>query len=400
MMRHVTIGLLILMLFTVGCTMTQQRCEPPAKPMTDVNGNVVCVYGNFTDQGSEETGLNDSVVEKKPENMTAEEYLEELRREAGIDENASDKPDVEQPAENATPDADQEEQEQMPNGEPAEEPVQEAEEMDSEEAAQAAAAALTQAECDELPSRTVTEGDIVSFSNLEATDPDGDPLTYTFYPPLNEDGQWQTEQGDAGVYLLTITVSDGVNNVSRDVLVTVEERNRAPVIGDVGDVTITAGDTVSYPVSVSDPDGDNLTVTFSEPLSNEGEWQTTTDDVGTYEIDIVASDGRLSVSKNFILRVVRGNDAPVIEDLPETLTVEEGDTVTLEPSIFDPNGDNVTVSYSGWMTSSTYTTTYDDAGVHTVNVTADDGEEITVESVEITVEDVNRPPVFDPEAFE
>ena len=400
MMRHVTIGLLILMLFTVGCTMTQQRCEPPAKPMTDVNGNVVCVYGNFTDQGSEETGLNDSVVEKKPENMTAEEYLEELRREAGIDENASDKPDVEQPAENATPDADQEEQEQMPDGEPAEEPVQEAEEMDSEEAAQAAAAALTQAECDELPSRTVTEGDIVSFSNLEATDPDGDPLTYTFYPPLNEDGQWQTEQGDAGVYLLTITVSDGVNNVSRDVLVTVEERNRAPVIGDVGDVTITAGDTVSYPVSVSDPDGDNLTVTFSEPLSNEGEWQTTTDDVGTYEIDIVASDGRLSVSKNFILRVVRGNDAPVIEDLPETLTVEEGDTVTLEPSIFDPNGDNVTVSYSGWMTSSTYTTTYDDAGVHTVNVTADDGEEITVESVEITVEDVNRPPVFDPEAFE
>ena len=114
----------------------------------------------------------------------------------------------------------------------------------------------------------------------------------------------------------------------------------------------------------------------------------------------ISSDGRLSVSKNFILRVVRGNDAPVIEDLPETLTVEEGDTVTLEPSIFDPNGDNVTVSYSGWMTSSTYTTTYDDAGVHTVNVTADDGEEITVESVEITVEDVNRPPVFDPEAFE
>ena len=36
-----------------------------------------------------------------------------------------------------------------------------------------------------LPRKEVKEGELVSFPNLKAVDPDGDPITYTFTAPLN-----------------------------------------------------------------------------------------------------------------------------------------------------------------------------------------------------------------------
>ena len=54
----------------------------------------------------------------------------------------------------------------------------------------------------------VMEGDLVKL-NLKATDPDGDPLYYTFSEPLNEEGMWQTKKGDGGVYNASVMVTDG-----------------------------------------------------------------------------------------------------------------------------------------------------------------------------------------------
>ena len=55
----------------------------------------------------------------------------------------------------------------------------------------------------------------------EVEDPDADILTYTFTEPLDENGEWQTTYGDAGEYTATITVSDGVTEVSEEVLIIV-----------------------------------------------------------------------------------------------------------------------------------------------------------------------------------
>ena len=48
-------------------------------------------------------------------------------------------------------------------------------------------------------------------------------------------------------------------------------------------------------------------------------------------------------------------------------------TVAFSPTASDADGDTLTFSYSGWMTSSSYTTNNMDSGVHTVTVTVSDG---------------------------
>ncbi len=80
-------------------------------------------------------------------------------------------------------------------------------------------------------------------------------------------------------------------------------------------------------------------------------------------------------------------------------TVEEGEVVELEPEATDPEGEDVVVTYMGWMTSNTKATTFDDAGVHTVIVKASDGERETLKNVTITVTDMNRAPSFGDGAF-
>jgi len=54
---------------------------------------------------------------------------------------------------------------------------------------------------------------------LQAEDPDADKLSYTFSKPLNNDGEWQTNYGDAGEYEATIAVSDGKESTSENILI-------------------------------------------------------------------------------------------------------------------------------------------------------------------------------------
>lgn len=55
---------------------------------------------------------------------------------------------------------------------------------------------------------TVFEGQIVQI-NPTANDADNDTLVFSFTPPLNSTGGWQTNIGDAGSYIVNVSVSDG-----------------------------------------------------------------------------------------------------------------------------------------------------------------------------------------------
>ncbi len=335
-------------------------------------------------------------------------------------------------------------------------------------------------EDESLPHKTVVEGDLVNFPNLKATDPDGDPITYTFTPPLDAVGKWQTKVGDAGEYRVTITASDGKNSVSQDVIIEVKPKNlppqiklaskeirvkegematinvegsdpdgdkvvlsfdgwmngpskmtgysdsgtheviviasdgkatvrevvrvivenvdRPPVIAPLADVTIKEGDKVTVKPTATDPDGEKITFKFSPPLGPDGTWQTTSADVGKYIINVTALSGSLSASTSFALTVESLNKAPVIQ-VTTPVTVDEGETVALNPVITDPEGDELTITYTGWMKSNTYTTTYEDAGTHLVTITASDGINTAKKDVTVIVNDVNRPPTFGMGAF-
>jgi len=54
----------------------------------------------------------------------------------------------------------------------------------------------------------VFEGQLVKIIP-NATDSEGDTLTYNFSSPINASGEWKTSIGDEGVYQISVTVSDG-----------------------------------------------------------------------------------------------------------------------------------------------------------------------------------------------
>ena len=70
------------------------------------------------------------------------------------------------------------------------------------------------------------------------------------------------------------------------------------------EITVTEGDLVNLSVTASDPENDRLLVTFTEPVNNEGVWQTKFGDQGTYLINITATDGDLYDIQNIKLIVL------------------------------------------------------------------------------------------------
>ncbi len=238
---------------------------------------------------------------------------------------------------------------------------------------------------------TITEGDIITIEPT-VTDPEGDNIIIS-YSGWMTTSSYTTTYDDAGEYVVTIAASDGVNEVFQDVNVIVNEFNRPPVMEKIDDIVLKEGDPVAVLVDATDPDKDELTITYSEPLDEDGTWITEIGDAGTYEITVTLSDGINEVSQDFNIIVEAVNKPPVIE-IEDPIEVDEGQTVILEPTITDEEGDTVEVTYSGWMTVPSYITTYDDAGEHIVTITASDGINEVSKDITVIVNDVNRPPEF------
>lgn len=325
-----------------------------------------------------------------------------------------------------------------------------------------------------LATVTVTEGEIVSLRDLIAEDPDGDDVEYSYEAPFDEFGLWQTNDGDAGKYLSTITASDGVLTASEQVQVIVVPSNKGPVIKCPSTITVVEGETidldctifdregdeVSYEVSgymdsltketgyddageyevivtaddgnkvtvktievtvrdknraptftkvdkifanegdavrlnieAEDPDGDKIEFTYPVLFDENGVWETEKGDAGDYDLDVIMSDGDNEVAIPVEITIEKVNSAPVFVPI-DPIVVDEGDTITLNIEVTDADNDDVTLDISGFMNESTYTTSYDDAGEYEITITADDGKNIVEQVVSVTVNDVNRPPVF------
>ncbi len=321
---------------------------------------------------------------------------------------------------------------------------------------------------------TVTEGEIASLASLQAEDPDGDTISFTFSEPFNEQGLWQTNDGDAGKYLVTVKASDGVLSTTEQIQLVVLATNKGPVIdcpskfevheeelidlpclifdregdevtftvsgfmdeltyqtsyGDAGayavviaatdgqrttvkeinlsileqnqlpivqalePITVQEGETVRLNVIAEDPDGDELTMTYPLLFDSNGNWKTVRGDSGLYELEAIVSDGEDSVSVELSIVVEKINFAPTIEAM-ESIEVNEGETITLEIEANDEDGDELEIVISGFMNENTYETAYNDEGDHWVLITVSDATHSVEENVSITVNNVNRPPVF------
>lgn len=243
----------------------------------------------------------------------------------------------------------------------------------------------------------VMEGETVVIEP-KVTDAEGDEVAIS-YTGWMKSATKATNFDDAGSYKVLVTASDGSSESSKTVVINVANKNRAPSLDVAESITVKEGETVSLSPVARDPDGDEVTVLFDEPLDQNGAWETEVGDAGEYSVKVLAKDAELSAEKTVSIVVEALNQAPTI-DIAGSVAVKEGETVVLNPTVTDAEGDEFTVEYSGWMTSNTKLTGYDDQGNHKVIITAEDsnGNRRMAEII-VSVEDVNRPPTFSDDAF-
>ncbi len=246
---------------------------------------------------------------------------------------------------------------------------------------------------DDVPRKTVTEGELVNFPNLKAVDPDGDLITYTFTSPLNGSGAWMTTVGDAGEYKITITASDGVNSVAQDVLIIVKKQNSAPTIELNEPVKTKEGQTLTLEPDVKDADGDEITVTFSGWMTSKSR-EVGYNDSGNHRVTISATDGKEVTTKDVIVAVENVNRAPVIEEIAP-VRIKEGEKVTLNPQATDADGDVLSFEFSiPFDNEGTWMTERGDAGEYEITVTVNDAYDSASTMFILTVDPLNRAPVI------
>src|SRR3989338_8263388 len=250
---------------------------------------------------------------------------------------------------------------------------------------------VTAEEQNALDKRVYREGDLIAFDPI-GLDPDGDVITYSYSRPLDEKGEWQTGIGDEGTYLVTITASDGKTEVEKKVVILVLSANRAPTIDGLEDMTAREEDLVVLKPKIFDYNGDEVSVLYSKPFNENGEWQTDYDDSGVYVAKITVNDGTTTVEEQITLTVEDENRVPVLASL-DSITALAGDLVTITPTATDADGDTVTFSFESPVSSDgTWQTTDADEGTYALTVTATDGKESVSSTVSVILEHKNKAP--------
>ncbi|WJH41457.1 Ig-like domain-containing protein [Aliirhizobium terrae] len=254
----------------------------------------------------------------------------------------------------------------------------------------------------------------------QATDPDGDPLTYGLgtqagngTATVNEDGSYTyvPNANFNGTDTFTYTVTDGTVTVSYTVTITVNAVNDPPTGAD--DAITTAEDTPFegvLPVA-TDPDGDTLRYSLAVQAGNgivainaDGSYSYTPDANfnGTDAFTYAVSDGTVIRTYTVTVTVTPENDAPVGRDdavetnedtaydgqLPAATDVD-GETLTYGLGEQAANG-TVTVNTDG---SYTYVPDANFNGTDSFDYTVTDGTTTVTYTVTITVGAVNDPPV-------
>lgn len=280
--------------------------------------------------------------------------------------------------------------------------------------------------------KTVAEGQLLQF-NVGATDPDGTVPTLTaqslpsgaaFVNNGNGTGTFTwTPNYDAAAnspYTVTFVASDGLLTDSKSSSITVTNTNRAPVMGTVGNKSVSEGQLLQFNVSASDPDGTIPTLTAQGVPSgasfvNNGNGTGTftwTPPAGTsanspYTVTFTATDGILTDSKSSSITVIATNRAPVMAAIGNK-TVAEGQLLEFTVSATDPDGTVPSISAQGVPSGAqfvnhgngsgtfTWTPGYDAAASspYTVTFVASDGLLTDSKSSTITVTNVNRAPVL------
>ncbi|MPZ51882.1 MAG: tandem-95 repeat protein, partial [Acidimicrobiia bacterium] len=247
--------------------------------------------------------------------------------------------------------------------------------------------------------------------NVDASDPDGDTLTYTITNGNTSDAfaidsatdeitvATELDHETTPRYALTIEVSDGTGADDATITIDVTDVNEPPVVDPIDDATVDEdGEITPIGVSASDPDGNDLTLTatglpdglsFVDNPDGTGEITGTPTTPGDSEVTVTADDGNLdSEPVTFTITVTNINDDPV---LGESLTFTVGDDAANGDEVgtigaSDEDGDPLTFHVMGGTGSTVFSV--DENGLIIVTDASQLGTAQSFE-LEITVNDDN-----------
>ena len=275
------------------------------------------------------------------------------------------------------------------------------------------------------PVQSVNEGVTVSLDGSASSDPDGDPLIYTWIAPAgiilssataDKPTFTAPEVSTDTDFKFSLIVNDGtVDSPADEVVITVLQVNKAPVANAGPDQSVNEGASATLNGSASsDPDGDPITYKWKTvpgiALSSEYVVNPTftAPEVSAdiqYTFSLVVNDGLAdSPADEVVVTVLQVNKAPVAHAGPDQ-AMNEGATVSLDGSASsDPDGDPLTYQWTvpAGITLSSKTAekpsfTAPDVAIntsYTFTLIVNDGfTDSPADQVVITVKQVNKAPV-------
>ena len=245
----------------------------------------------------------------------------------------------------------------------------------------------------------------------EIYDIDGDDVTSSIKYPFNYDENWIASFEQSGEYDIEIKASDGIKEITRIIKLTIDNVNRPPKIFSIDPIKIKENETFTLSANATDPDNinsvdnDDNTLTFSYDvlLDENGTWIPDFEESGNYTVNVTVSDGEYEDETSAWIYVSNTNRPPVI-DTNDTITVNEGDLITLDMLAYDPDNKNHVTNDDNELTvqvtapldeNATWQTTDEDSGNYTITITVSDGEYTVTKDVTIIVQNFNRAPEID-----
>ncbi|MCE5270573.1 Ig-like domain-containing protein [bacterium] len=286
-----------------------------------------------------------------------------------------------------------------------------------------------------VPNQSVSEGATLSFT-VSATDPDGDQLTYAAanlpdgaaFNSSTRAFTWTPELSQSGNYTVLFTANDGKDGGldSANVIISVGNVNRPPVLDPIVDQSLAEGETLAFSVVAADPDEANrLTIsatglpqgaTLSQSGTNPATATVTLTpgytQAGIYKVKFTARDNdatsQLSVSRTMTLEVTDTDVLPAFTGSlaaadSAVFSVSEGQVLEIAVTASDAGGDALGYSVTGMPLNATASLTteprkvvfspdYTQSGRHEFTVAVTDGRNEVVKKVVVNVAEVNRAP--------
>ncbi len=210
-------------------------------------------------------------------------------------------------------------------------------------------------------------GTTVTISGLNSHDAMGSALSYEWaaIAPDGSDAFFESnessdtitlELSEMGEYTVTLTVSDEDGNVSSPAQTVVTSSNMPPNANAGADIEVSYNTRVELSASdSSDSEQDSLTYSWLLEQKPSGSNAALLGDInavdtaffadipGQYVLEVTVSDGYSSSTDTIV--VLATNTPPEIT-LPDTITIQSGQTASLEASVNDPETDDFVYSWA------------------------------------------------------